>query len=270
MSTAWSMIETPIAPDCDRKATEPGRGLLGAIVASMRTSAWAFITPMQLGPTRRMPFGPAVVAQLALARGAGRPDLAEAGRDDAERLHALLAAGAAPRPGRAGRARRSPPRSMVVGDRRDVGVALDGVDRRGLRVHREHRPAEPALDDVLQDLVPDRSRRLRLAPTTAMVRGLKTASRSEAGSRWAVVIESPSSGMHVVPVPERPAQGPPVRGVKHRLGNPALARKGAAGCWVLPPGRPDEPKEWRGRSGIGGSTVGPTAAACAEQGETPR
>ncbi len=46
---------TPIAPDWLRKDTRPGGGAVGANVAFIEISAAVFSTPMQLGPTIRMP-----------------------------------------------------------------------------------------------------------------------------------------------------------------------------------------------------------------------
>ncbi len=52
---ASSMTATPSAPDCVKKAMFPGGGWLGAKVVLSRMAGSVLITPMQLGPTRRMP-----------------------------------------------------------------------------------------------------------------------------------------------------------------------------------------------------------------------
>jgi len=44
-----------MAPDWLRKLVAPWGGMVGAKVAFMLTSAPVFMTPMQLGPTRRIP-----------------------------------------------------------------------------------------------------------------------------------------------------------------------------------------------------------------------
>ena len=54
-SAATFKIATPRAPDWLTKPIEPGRAGVGAKVAFKRTSGSVLITPMQLGPTMRMP-----------------------------------------------------------------------------------------------------------------------------------------------------------------------------------------------------------------------
>ena len=53
---AWSRIATPRAPLWERKEMCPRRGVVGANVASIWTSGWVLITPMQFGPTRTIPY----------------------------------------------------------------------------------------------------------------------------------------------------------------------------------------------------------------------
>ena len=55
MRSACASMASPIAPDCDTKATGPGRGKLRENEAFRRTPAMAFCMPMQFGPIRRMP-----------------------------------------------------------------------------------------------------------------------------------------------------------------------------------------------------------------------
>ena len=51
---AWFNIDSPNAPDCDRKPILPDSGLTRAKLALSFTSSSVFMTPMQLGPTIRI------------------------------------------------------------------------------------------------------------------------------------------------------------------------------------------------------------------------
>ena len=51
-----SISEMPSAPDCVMKATLPGIGSTGANVAFILTSGLVLASPMQFGPTTRMPY----------------------------------------------------------------------------------------------------------------------------------------------------------------------------------------------------------------------
>ena len=55
MSFAWARIISPSAPLCDMKPTVPSAGRAAAKVAFIRTSGSVMITPMQFGPTTRIP-----------------------------------------------------------------------------------------------------------------------------------------------------------------------------------------------------------------------
>ena len=55
-SLACSMTASPSAPDCDENAIRPGIGNVDENVPFMRTPSVAFMIPMQLGPTTRMPW----------------------------------------------------------------------------------------------------------------------------------------------------------------------------------------------------------------------
>ena len=54
-SVASSRIAMPSAPLCDNSDTVPLGGMIGENDALRRTSAVALSSPMQLGPTMRMP-----------------------------------------------------------------------------------------------------------------------------------------------------------------------------------------------------------------------
>lgn len=54
-SAARPIISIPSAPDCDENPSRPRGGVNGANVAFIDTSGLVFTTPMQLGPTSRMP-----------------------------------------------------------------------------------------------------------------------------------------------------------------------------------------------------------------------
>ena len=80
----------PSAPDCDENAdASRAAAATGANVAFMRTSGAVFTTPMQFGPTIRMPCAARRRDELALGRGAVGPGLGEAGRDHDEAPHPL-------------------------------------------------------------------------------------------------------------------------------------------------------------------------------------
>ena len=67
-----SMSEMPSAPDCVMNATLPGLASTGAKMAFIRTAGLVLATPMQLGPTMRMPYRLAVLTSPAsMARPSG-------------------------------------------------------------------------------------------------------------------------------------------------------------------------------------------------------
>jgi hypothetical protein len=55
LSEASARIASPSAPDWEMKPTFPRDGTVAANVALRRTPVSVLITPMQLGPTMRMP-----------------------------------------------------------------------------------------------------------------------------------------------------------------------------------------------------------------------
>jgi hypothetical protein len=54
--SASSRMAMPRAPDCDENATRPRVGANGANVAFMQIAGSVFTTPMQFGPTMRIPW----------------------------------------------------------------------------------------------------------------------------------------------------------------------------------------------------------------------
>ena len=77
-----SIREMPSAPDWVMNATLPGIGSTGAKVAFIRTDGSVLATPMQFGPTMRMPCAAGRLDQAAsMARPVGA-ELGEPGADD--------------------------------------------------------------------------------------------------------------------------------------------------------------------------------------------
>ena len=54
--STWSSTANPSAPDCDDIETRPWRGKVFEKVPFIRTSSLPFSSPMQFGPTIRMPW----------------------------------------------------------------------------------------------------------------------------------------------------------------------------------------------------------------------
>ncbi len=55
-AVAMLMTASPRAPDCDMKATRPSGGYAWANVPFILTSGSVLMTPMQFGPTSRIPW----------------------------------------------------------------------------------------------------------------------------------------------------------------------------------------------------------------------
>ena len=145
---------SPSAPLCDENPMLPAGMKGGPKVAFSRGPDTAI--PRQLGPISRPPCARTSVEQPLLALGARGPGLGEAGRDDAQRAHARVAA--PPRRPRAPRSRRhrddrEVDRVREVGDRR---VGAHARDRRRVGIDRMGGAREVAGDDVAEQLAADR------------------------------------------------------------------------------------------------------------------
>ena len=87
-SAARPRIAMPSAPLCDESATCPPGGKTGENDAFSRTSGLMLSSPMQLGPTIRMPYPRAFSTSASCRARPSAPSLREAGRDHDERLDA--------------------------------------------------------------------------------------------------------------------------------------------------------------------------------------
>ena len=90
--SASSIAARPRPPLCVSSPSRPGRGGRGANVASSATAGSLLRTPMQFGPTSRMPLDPADPSELGLPRRAVGAGLGEARREHDERAHTALRA----------------------------------------------------------------------------------------------------------------------------------------------------------------------------------
>src|ERR1700674_4894897 len=70
------MTASPRAPLCDMKPTRPRGGVAGPNVAFIETSGAMLITPMQLGPTSRMPASRQTAINSAWRLASSSPDSA--------------------------------------------------------------------------------------------------------------------------------------------------------------------------------------------------
>src|SRR6202171_1033504 len=70
------MTARPRAPLCDMKPTRPRGGVVGPKVAFIDTSGAVLITPMQLGPTSRIPASRHTASRSACRLAPSSPDSA--------------------------------------------------------------------------------------------------------------------------------------------------------------------------------------------------
>ena len=156
-AAAWLISSMPSPPDCDRNATLPSTGGVGANVAFIRTAGAVFTTPRQFGPITRMPLARAFATIARCERGAFGAHLGEPDGEDHQRAHLLRGALLHDIEHVRGRPHddREIDRSGNVEHRR---VGRTARDRRRVRIDRVHDARETVAEEVPQHLVADLAR----------------------------------------------------------------------------------------------------------------